>query len=518
MKYIFFSAVFICNIFSMASQTTADSLAMYNREIILSTIDTTEIQAFFKKHPKLIAFQNEVTRLYKRRNNYFWYNPDAINEFAQAFYSNIGQINEEGLHIKIPYQEELDQIFQYDTNSKPNAESELLITSIYFFYNDKVCNGLPEQSSKRTGWNLPREKISYSLFLNSIAKDLELKKQYKHEYFNQYYALKKILKKYIEIKNKGGWMPIKPEQTIRPLQQGDSSITVKQIRTRLFKEGFMDEDTGKLLFDENLLSGIIKYEDTQNRNFEHKITADLIKSLNVSADDRIKTISANMERCRWISPKLNDAKEYIAVNIPSYRLLYFRDSQPYLVSKVIVGKEFNKTSVFGGKMSYIVFSPYWNVPNSIYKKEILPKLKKNPDYLDNQNMEWFNGAVRQKPGPDNALGLVKFIFPNSNNIYLHDTPLKSLFKKEKRAFSHGCIRVEKAHELALAIMQREADWSAETLNSAMHLEKESVYVLKEPIPVYIAYFTAWADQKGNVAFYDDVYNRDSVLAKMLYEY
>lgn len=518
MKYIFLLAIFLIYTFSINSQNTGKYLAKFDLEIISNKIDTTEIRMFFKKHPKLIVFQNEVTRLYKKHNTYFWYDPDSISEFAQAFYSNIGQINEEGLYIKIPYQEELDQIFQYDTNSKPNAESELLITSIYFFYNDKVCNGLPEQNSKLTGWNLPRERISYSAFLDSIVKELELKKEYKHEYFNQYYALKKVLKKYIEIKNNGGWMPVELDKTIRFLQEGDSSITVKQIRTRLFSEGFIDEDSGKLLFDKTLFSGIVKYENTQNRNFEHKITADLIKLLNVSVDDRIKTISVNMERCRWISPKINDANEYIAVNIPSFRLFYFRDSRPYLTSKVIVGKEFNKTSVFSGKISYIVFSPYWNVPNSIYKKEILPQLKKNPDYLQNQNMEWFNGKVRQKPGPNNALGLVKFIFPNSNNIYLHDTPLKSLFQKEKRAFSHGCIRVEKAHELALAIMQKEADWSAEKLNAALHLEKESVYMLKQTIPVYIAYFTAWADENGNIAFYDDIYNRDSILGKMLYEY
>jgi len=500
----------------MASQTNVKYLPEYNQEIISNEIDTTKIVTFFEKYPKLIVFQNEVKQLYKKHSNYFWCDKNGPTEFAQAFYSRIGQINEEGLYITIPYQSELDQLFQYNTKSKPNIENELLISSIYFFYIDKVFIGLTEQNSRQTGWYLPREKISYNAYLDSIVKELELKKEFKHDYFNQYYALKNVLKKYIEIQKNGGWIQIKLDKGIKSLQEGDSSITIQQIRTRLFTEGFIDQDSGNLLFDKTVLSGIIKYENTQNRNFEHKITPDLIKLLNVSVDDRIKTISVNMERCRWISPKINNAKEYIAVNIPSFRLLYFRDSKPLLISKVIVGKEFNKTSVFGGKISYIAFAPYWNVPNSIYQKEILPKLKNNPDYLQNQNMEWNNGSIRQKPGPDNALGLVKFIFPNSNNIYLHDTPLKSLFKKEKRAFSHGCIRVEKAHELALAIMEKDANWSAEKVDAAMHSAKESVYVLKETIPVYIAYFTAWADQNGNIAFYNDVYNRDNNLARILF--
>ncbi|MDR7211901.1 L,D-transpeptidase family protein [Flavobacterium piscis] len=516
MKHIFLLVIFIYSTFSMASQTIVKAPFKYNQEIILNEIDTTKIQAFFKKYPKLRSFQNQVKQLYKKHVNYIWYDQNGISEFAYAFYTRIGQINEEGLHINIPYQSELDQIFQYDPDPKINLESELLMSSMYFFYTDKVFNGLTEENSTQTGWHLPREKTPYNAYLDTIIKNLEFKKEFNHDYFNQYYALKKALKKYIEIEKNGGWIQIKPDKGIKSLQEGDSSITVQQVRTRLFTEGYIDLDSGNLLFDKTVLSGVIKYENTQNRNFEHKITPDLIKLLNVSVEDRIKTISVNMERCRWISPKINDAKEYIAVNIPSFRLFYFRDSKPYLISKVIVGKEFNKTTVFSGKISYIAFAPYWNVPNSIYQKEILPKLKKNPDYLQSQNMEWHNGRIRQKPGPGNALGLVKFIFPNSNNIYLHDTPMKSLFKNEKRAYSHGCIRVEKAHELALTIMEKEAKWTPEKVNAAMHSGKESIYVLKETIPVYIAYFTAWADQNENIAFYNDIYNRDNNLARMLF--
>src|SRR5690606_22509262 len=170
--------------------------------------------------------------------------------------------------------------------------------------------------------------------------------------------------------------------------------------------------------------------------------------LNIPVSERIKTITVNMERCRWVPSSINTEKEYIAVNIPSYRLFYFRGKDTILISRVVVGKELNKTVIFSGKMSDLAFSPYWNVPKSILEKEIKPHIAQNPNYLAEHNMEWHGNSVRQKPGKNNSLGLVKFMFPNSNNIYLHDTPAKSLFSKDERAFSHGCVRVEKARDLA----------------------------------------------------------------------
>lgn len=515
MKRIILILSLFCCTFLMASKRDMH-LFKFNQENISKEIDTIEISAFFQKYAKLRHFENKVLQLYRKNNSYIWFDQSGINEFAQVFYMHLSRMNEEGLRVNIPYQSELNKIFQDNTKSSP--ESELLISSLYFFYTNKVYNGVTLKNSQQTGWNLPREKICYSTYLDTIVNDLNLKKEINYNYFNQYYALKKVLKKYIDIEKNGDWITIELNKKNLPLQEGDSSIIVQQLRTRLFTEGLIEQNSSSPLFDKDILLGILKYEKTQHRDSGGKITPDLIESLNIPVANRIKTISVNMERCRWISPKINYAQEYIAVNIPSFKLLYFRDAKPYLISKVIVGKEFNKTAVFSGNMSYIAFSPYWNVPNSIYQKEILPKLKKNPQYLQEHNMQWYKGNLRQKPGINNPLGLVKFIFPNSNNIYLHDTPSKSFFKKEKRAFSHGCIRVEKAHELALAIMEKDAHWSTEKVDAAMHKEKESVYILKNTIPVYIVYFTSWVDQDGNIAFYDDLYNRDNNLAKMLFDY
>ena len=222
-----------------------------------------------------------------------------------------------------------------------------------------------------------------------------------------------------------------------------------------------------------------------------------------------------MERCRWISTDVTKAKEFIVVNIPSYKLTYFKEGKQALVSNVVVGNTMNKTVVFSGMMSFIVFSPYWNVPKSIKEKEILPGIEKNKNYLAEHNMEWSGSNIRQKPGPENSLGLVKFLFPNNNNIYLHDTPSKGLFNSEKRAFSHGCIRVEKPVELANLILEGDKNWTPEKIDAAMHKGEESWYTLKNKIPVYIGYFTAFVDNEGNINFYKDIYEKDEQLAAML---
>jgi murein L,D-transpeptidase YcbB/YkuD len=259
------------------------------------------------------------------------------------------------------------------------------------------------------------------------------------------------LKKYQDIAGLGGWDSIPLPENFKSLKPRDSSELILAIRKRLFITGDLKEDSGSLVFDESLREGISVFQQRHGFIVDQAIGKKTIGAMNVSVADRIKTIMINMERCRWISPNVSKEKEYIVVNIPAYKLTYIKNDSIALQSDVVVGTTMNQTVIFSGKMKYIVFSPYWNIPQSIIKKEVIPGIQKNSNYLANHNMEWNKGLVRQKPGVRNSLGLVKFLFPNSNNIYLHDTPSKSLFQRESRAFSHGCIRVAKPKELAQAI-------------------------------------------------------------------
>ena len=312
----------------------------------------------------------------------------------------------------------------------------------------------------------------------------------------------------------GGWNSISHEikEEIKP---NDVCDLITDIRHRLFIEGYLSNDSKSKLYDKELENGIIMYQEHHGMIPNTSINNALLTSLNVSVKERIECIAVNMERCRWINPE--HEINYIAVNIPSFMLFYFKNNEPIFSSKVVVGKEMNKTVVFSGILKQIIFNPYWNVPSSILKNEILPAIRKNPNYLKQHQMEWSNGKVRQKPGDNNALGRVKFIFPNSNNIYLHDTPLKALFNEEKRAFSHGCIRVEKACELAVILIQENYGWTEQQTISVMQHNTQKMYPLIKQLPVYIVYFTAWADSSGNAFFFPDIYKRDKVLVEMLFE-
>ncbi|MBL7764013.1 MAG: L,D-transpeptidase family protein [Chitinophagaceae bacterium] len=221
-----------------------------------------------------------------------------------------------------------------------------------------------------------------------------------------------------------------------------------------------------------------------------------------------------MERLRWVPA--NPPQEYLLVNIPAYKLFVYEKGTLAWDMNVVVGSVAHNTVIFRGDMKYVVFSPYWNVPPGILKNEILPGIKKNPGYLARHNMEWNNGAVRQKPGPNNSLGLVKFLFPNSYNIYLHDTPAKSLFSETNRAFSHGCIRLGEPKKLAEYLLRNDSTWTKDRITKAMNSGKEQFVTLKQTIPVFIGYFTSWVDRDGKLNFRDDIYGHDKKMAEQLF--
>ena len=475
------------------------------------------VAAFFEKHPKLKEYQPQVEKLYtKHSHHYLWYDDKGINEVGDLLYSKIRNLEEEGVTAEVPYKAQLDTVIENaESTSKPNADTELLISSLYFFYADKVFHGLDAKQSEELGWYLPRKKASYVDYLDSLLVRPSLINKDEKEVIGQYYRLREVLQQYRAIEKKGGWKAIAMDAKAKPFKRGDNDPLIAEIRTRLVAGGDLRSDSKSTEYDSDLEAGILNYKKRIGALPDATITPKLVASLSVPVSDRIRTIMVNMERCRWIPANLTKSTEYIVVNIPSYRLTYFKDGKTILLSDVVVGKDANKTVVFSGLMKYIVFSPYWNVPKSIVKKEIQPGIAKNKNYLEEHDMEYDGDNIRQRPGPKNSLGLVKFLFPNSNNIYLHDSPAKSLFNEESRAFSHGCIRVEKAKELANLILKEDKAWTPQKIDAAMQKGEEKWVTLKNKIPVYIGYFTAWVDSEGVVHFYEDIYNRDGRLASMI---
>ena len=235
--------------------------------------------------------------------------------------------------------------------------------------------------------------------------------------------------------------------------------------------------------------------------------------MNVPASYRLAQIAINLERFRWLPRDFG--QRYIFVNVPEFRLVAYDSGTQSLEMKVIVGSEFEdrRTPVFSDSMQYVVFRPYWNVPDKIANKELWPKIAGDPSYMARNELETWreNGVIRlrQVPGPKNSLGLVKFMFPNDFNIYLHDTPEDRLFEKDVRAFSHGCIRVEQPDVLAQWVL----DWDAVQVAEAMHEGKDNQTVrLPAKLPVYIVYLTTFVREEM-LHFGNDLYDRDAELVK-----
>lgn len=485
-----------------------------NKSVYSLSFDSTLVQTFYAKYPKLVLYRKQVVSLYqKNQYDFIWYDKKGRKETADVIYDKINNLYEEGVQAKLPYKETLDDLLEND-GVKPEIETELFLTNYYFFYVSKTLQGIDKAKSRELGWYLPRKKQSYVAYLDSLLVDPKLIDK-KEQHIKQYYKLKTVLQQYRNIEKKGGWNDIAVPADFKSITPEDSSDVVGKIRTRLFLTGDIAADSKSQIYNSDLQKAVLKYKKRNGFTVDKVILAKHINEMNVPVSNRIKTIIVNMERCRWISKDITEAKEFIVINIPSYRLRYFKNSKIALESKVVVGTIMNKTVVFSGMMNHIVFSPYWNVPTSIKKTQILPGIEKDENYLAKNNMEWNGANIRQKPGPENSLGLVKFLFPNSNNIYLHDTPSKGLFNSEKRAFSHGCIRVAKPIELANLIMADDKSWTPEKIDVAMNKGTETWYTLKSKIPVYIGYFTVWVDDDGITNFYKDIYHKDERLAAIL---
>jgi murein L,D-transpeptidase YcbB/YkuD len=288
------------------------------------------------------------------------------------------------------------------------------------------------------------------------------------------------------------------------------------LKNRLRISGDMPGNDTSAVFNDTLEMGVKNFQIRHGYKPDGIVTAALVKDMNVPVQKRVQQILMNMDRMRWVpnAPSGN----LILVNIPEFKL-YVMDGQKKVFDMVVVvGKEGNNTTIFTGDLNQVVFSPYWNVPPSIVKNEILPAMSRNPGYLASQNMEVTGNSgglpeIRQRPGGDNALGKVKFLFPNSYNIYFHDTPSKSLFQRDKRALSHGCIRLAEPEKMATWLLRNQPEWTPDRIRAAMNAGTEKYVKLKDPVPVFITYYTTWVDERGLLNFRDDIYAHDTDLAK-----
>jgi len=479
--------------------------------------DSSEMGDFLKEFPKFSDHRSELIKFYTNRKfAYAWFDRNGLIEPSMDLYYRILNIADEGLPIDIPYLSTYRSMIEGDSTNDPvrNADPrmELMITAQYLHYAREAWSGLPESVSRKEEWYIPRKKRQFDIHLDSILSENGYTRSLVEPLPIQYNRLKFHLKQLRELEQQGNWLPIRTDR--KKYVAGDTGLVIATIRKKLAQTGDLDVDNRSQVFDASLTDAVKNFQFRYGMKEDGVIGQAVLREMNKPLSFRIRQILVNMERTRWMG---SDPKgDHLVVNIPQFQLMVYENDTVSWSCRVVVGKEANKTAIFQGALKYIVFSPYWNVPPGIMTKEILPELRKNPNYLDRLNMEWHGDGIRQRPGPSNALGKVKFLFPNSFNMYLHDTPAKFMFNQEKRAFSHGCIRVAEPRKLAIHLLKGDPSWSVSRIDSAMNAGTEKYVVLKKTVPVSIVYFTAWADEKGRIHFRDDIYNRDERLMEMIF--
>ncbi|WP_425638094.1 L,D-transpeptidase family protein [Algoriphagus yeomjeoni] len=476
-----------------------------------------------------------------------WIERGVLTELAYELRFEIMQSKFDGLNPE-DYHLNLINVFftQFEYNKKQQvsndlddlADLDLLLSDAFFRLAANLEIGKVNPQSLAGDWEIKAKeaKISYNELLKIAGERKQIRQTLETLYPNMaiYKKGREVIRALDEIRKQDtlNWKAVKVSKTIKV---GETHGGIPNLRERLafwkFLEPYPFEDEKQ--YDSTMFLAVQKFQQRNGLEPDGALGKNTINTLNQSPSALIDKASVNMERLRWLPDTLRSA-EMILVNIANYQLDYLNNRDTLFSTRVIVGKKYHESPIFSSAMSYIVFSPYWNLPTSIVRNEVMPAVRKNPNYLTQKNMEvvTFSGKpvdpltvnwsgksipymVRQKPGEHNSLGLVKFMFPNEHSVYIHDTPARSLFKREDRALSHGCIRIQDPVTFAGLLLRNDKSWTLDKINSAMHQNQEKIVNLDRKIPVVLLYLTFWADSRGQGHFRQDIYDRDEeVLAAL----
>lgn len=477
-------------------------------------LDSTAMESFIAEQKLNDTISNGMRSFYNARNyQYAWFASDGLTEQALAF-RNLYDYNKDSATTRKSLDGRLENLMAKDSFRVSEGDAELRKTELLLTW--RYVNYVWDQyEGKKARHNALAELVpSQKRPHREWAKLMEDDKDSPNENFK---GLQQQLANYLTIEDKGGW-GIVPE-TKKKLKKGVIDTAVVALKRRLQVTGQLATGDTSSLFNDPLEAAVKIAQTMYGFTADGVVTPALIKELNVPVQRRIEQLVVNLERMRWLPAE--PSGNLILVNIPAFKLYVQDGSKQLFDMDVVVGKEGHSTVMFSGNLNQVVFSPYWNIPPSIVRNEIVPGMERNSSYLAEHNMEVTGEegglpVVRQLPGNKNQLGKVKFLFPNRFNIYFHDTPYKELFNKDKRAYSHGCIRLRDPKKLAEYLLVNQPDWTPEKMDSAMNSGKEKYVKVKDPVPVLIYYYTAWADAGKQLQFREDIYGHDERLAKKMF--
>jgi len=515
--------------------------------------------------PYVAADDGEGTRHWKAVRSFYekngfkpvWVSGNKPTAQAQALIAAVRKAEAEGLSVAeydLPNEGSVASAASWNPLKKGMGDAEALdldlrLSYAFVKYATHLASGRTDPKSVDAHWFVtPRSVDGAAVMKQALdSGNVEQTLRALAPQHPEYARLRDTLARYREIAARGGWPTLPEDVRIRPGARGPQ---VARLRARLAATGDLAGEPAPApspaagstpgapasppsgVFDASVRAALKHFEQRHGLNADGLLDRQTVRALNVPVEQRIEQLTLNMERWRWLPESLGD--RHILVNVPAYQLDVYEKGQVVLPMRVVTGKKENPTPIFMDKMENVVFSPYWNVPPDIARKETIPAAMRDPGYLSRNNMDLVKGGhvvspwsvswsavaagnytFRQRPGEKNALGHVKFLFPNQFDVYLHDTPADSLFARTDRSFSHGCVRVEKPEELAQYVLRAQSEWTPERIQAAMHSGTEKWVTLKEPLPVYILYMTASVDPDGTVQFREDIYGHDEKQQKLL---
>jgi L,D-transpeptidase YcbB len=455
------------------------------------------ITAFYAARSYASAWQMENTR-----------GTNAVREFVQYIE---GVLHEHGLNKEnYPL-----QLFETKASQGSYAEADILATFLVLKIARSLSGGDPVPQDdpehvwplRRSAPNLPQgmndavQRYGVPQWLDGLAPQ-----------YPQYKRLKDALTQYRAIAAKGGWIKLVPGYR---LNMGQTSPQVPLLAQRLWQEGYLPQAAvqyANSLYTPQIAQAVMAFQEAHGLITDGNIGPQTLLALNIGVVERIDSIRANLARMR-ITPR--EAWDGIMINVPSYSLTLYKDSEEVYQAPVVVGRPDRASPLVTSSINDIVINPPWYVPSSIAEKDIIPQLQENPQLLEEMNMvgpsdaqSAADGQFMQKPGPENSLGRIKFNFPNRFAVYLHGTPHVELFDRDDRRQSSGCVRLKKPEELMEILMGNSSDWTEARIQDRIDSMKTMHITPKVKMPIRMLYWTVMVNSKGRIGFYNDVYQLD----------
>ena len=535
---IIFLLLFIFNLNAAAQNEL--SMSIRNHLIVIEEYD-----GFFPEDEN-VNFYQQLNEFYDQRHHRsIWFEEGQFKRNPKPLIREIKNSYAEGLnpkdyHLNFIEESIQDENLFSDQSFDKRALLDILLTNSYLNLASDYLNGKIDAEIIINDYNYQADNLEAQKLLEKLLEKKGIAQILQEQLpkTDNYQKLKQKLADYRNSEKIKDWPQIDSGELLAEESEGQR---VAQLITNLSAHNYLNPDQirDNKYFDQRVKRAVVRFQLDYGLKVDGVVGAKTLRALNISLDHRIKQLIINMERWRWLPENLGS--RYIYVNIADYNLKLYENNQIIMEMKTIVGQEQRSTPVFSDTIKYLVINPYWYVPKSIAVKDKLPLIKKDYSYLEENNyslfqytgnnkleeivpaeIDWskinkdnFNYLLRQNPGDENALGRVKFIFPNRFSVYLHDTPGQYLFSETERSFSSGCIRIERPIDLAEYLLSDQEAWNRENIKIEMTKDEEKIIYLKNPIKIYLQYNTAWVDSLGNLNFREDIYSRDQ---KIINEY